>query len=420
MRVMKKITMSLLAMLVAVSGMAQIKLGKDFNLKIYGQVRADIYYNSRDNVQSVDGLFYMYPKDEVLDPNGNDINSGDNSNMYTAYSRLGFDFTGPVLLKAKSSAKVELDYRGNGNDNLHTFRLRQAYFNLDWGKSKLLVGQTWHPFFGEVSPQILNLNTGAPFQAFSRAPQVRYRYNTGDIQLTASALWQSQYKSYGPTANDGSGNSRIQAPHKNANLPELALGLDYKADGWIIGVGMDVLSITPRVQAIGADNKTYKVDERLTTVSYEGHVKYTGDKLFFAAKSTLGANFSHVSMLGGYAVKAQDAKTGEREYTAFRNSSSWINLVYGKKWKPGIFVGYIKNLGTADEMLGSTVYGTGTNVDQLLSTTFELTYNIPHFKVGAEYNLSTAWYGKNDKDGKVIDTHSIANNRLVLTAIYSF
>ena len=84
------------------------------------------------------------------------------------------------------------------------------------------------------------------------------------------------------------------------------------------------------------------------------------------------------------------------------------------------FVGYIKNLGTADEMLGSTVYGTGTNVDQLLSTTFELTYNIPHFKVGAEYNLSTAWYGKNDKDGKVIDTHSIANNRLVLTAIYSF
>ena len=91
---MKKITMSLLAMLVAVSGMAQIKLGQDFNLKIYGQVRADIYYNSRDNVQSVDGLFYMYPKDEVLDPNGNDINSGDNSNMYTAYSRLGFDFTG--------------------------------------------------------------------------------------------------------------------------------------------------------------------------------------------------------------------------------------------------------------------------------------------------------------------------------------
>ena len=39
-----------MAALVAVSGMAQIKLGKDVNLKIYGHVRTDIYYNSRDNV----------------------------------------------------------------------------------------------------------------------------------------------------------------------------------------------------------------------------------------------------------------------------------------------------------------------------------------------------------------------------------
>ena len=65
-------------------------------------------------------------------------------------------------------------------------------------------------------------------------------------------------------------------------------------------------------------------------------------KTYLDAKTVLGSNFTHTSMLGGYAVKSQDAKTGEREYTPFRNSSSWINIVYGKKWKPGIFVGYIK------------------------------------------------------------------------------
>ena len=54
---MKKITLSLMAALVAVSGMAQIKLGKDVNLKIYGHVRTDIFYNSRANTESVDGLF---------------------------------------------------------------------------------------------------------------------------------------------------------------------------------------------------------------------------------------------------------------------------------------------------------------------------------------------------------------------------
>jgi len=435
---MKKITLSLMAALVAVSGMAQIKLGKDVSLKIYGHVRTDLYYNSRDNVQSVDGLFYSYPKDEVLDHYGNDINGSDNSNMYTVYSRMGFDFAGPMIGKAKTSAKIEFDFRGNGNDNLSALRLRHAYFNFDWGKNKVLVGQTSHPFFGEVSPQILNLNTGSPFQPFGRAPQIRYRHNNGALQLQVAAVWQSQFKSHGPTADDGTGkgNARNQYPHKNSNIPELALGIDYKANGWIVGVGIDMLSIVPRTKATVSDllssywdpekgepTTTYKVDERLTTVSYEAHVKYQKDKLFFAAKSTLGSNFTHTSMLGGYAVKSQDAITGEREYTPFRNSSNWINIVYGKKWKPGIFFGYIKNLGTADDMeMGDNkaIYGTGTNIDQLLSGTFELTYNVPHWKIGAEYNYTSAWYGKTQKDGKVKDTHAVGNNRLVLSATYSF
>ena len=431
---MKKITLSLMAALVAVSGMAQIKLGKDVSLKIYGHVRTDLYYNSRDNVQSVDGLFYSYPKDEVLDHNGNDINGADNSNMYTVYSRMGFDFAGPMIGKSKTSAKIEFDFRGNGNDNLSALRLRHAYFNFDWGKNKVLVGQTSHPFFGEVSPQILNLNTGSPFQPFGRAPQIRYRHNSGALQLQAAAVWQSQFKSHGPTADDGTGkgNARNQYPHKNSNIPELALGIDYKANGWIVGVGIDMLSIVPRTKATVPDllssstenaTTTYKVDERLTTVSYEAHVKYQKDKLFFAAKSTLGSNFTHTSMLGGYAVKSQDITTGEREYTPFRNSSNWINIVYGKKWKPGIFIGYIKNLGTADDMeMGSNkaIYGTGTNIDQLFSGTFELTYNVPHWKIGAEYNYTSAWYGTTQKNGKVTDTHAVGNNRLVLSATYSF
>ena len=430
---MKKITLSLMAALVAVSGMAQIKLGKDVSLKIYGHVRTDLYYNSRDNVQSVDGLFHSYPKDEVLDHNGNDINGSDNSNMYTVYSRMGFDFAGPMIGKAKTSAKIEFDFRGNGNDNLSALRLRHAYFNFDWGKNKVLVGQTSHPFFGEVSPQILNLNTGSPFQPFGRAPQIRYRHNNGALQLQAAAVWQSQFKSHGPTADDGTGNgnARNQYPHKNSNIPELALGIDYKANGWIVGLGIDMLSIVPRTKATVRDllvdspnaTTTYKVDERLTTVSYEAHVKYQKDKLFFAAKSTLGSNFTHTSMLGGYAVKSQDAKTGKREYTPFRNSSNWINIVYGKKWKPGIFIGYIKNLGTSDDMeMGDNkaIYGTGTNIDKLLSGTFELTYNVPHWKIGAEYNYTSAWYGKTQKDGKVTDTHAVGNNRLVLSATYSF
>ena len=85
----------------------------------------------------------------------------------------------------------------------------------------------------------------------------------------------------------------------------------------------------------------------------------------------------------------------------------------------GYFFGYMKNLGTSDEI--SKMYGTGTNVDQLVSTSAELTYNVPHWKLGVEYNLTSAWYGSmKSSNGKIIDTHSVSNNRLVATVLFMF
>ena len=75
----------------------------------------------------------------------------------------------------------------------------------------------------------------------------------------------------------------------------------------------------------------------------------------------------------------------------------------------------MKNLGNGVNEI-SKMYGTGTNVDQLVSTNAELTYNVPHWKLGVEYNLTSAWYGSmKSSNGKIIDTHSVSNNRLVAT-----
>ena len=56
---------------------------KDFNYKFYGQIRTDFYYNSRANEETVDGLFYMYPKDKVYDATGKDLNATANGSFYT-------------------------------------------------------------------------------------------------------------------------------------------------------------------------------------------------------------------------------------------------------------------------------------------------------------------------------------------------
>ena len=150
MHIMKKYILIFLCLITVSGSFAQMQ---DFKFKFYGQIRTDFYYNSRANEETVDGLFYMYPKDKVRDPEGNDVNSTPNSNFYTLYSRLGVDVAGPKLGTAKTSAKVEVDFRGTGT-SYSVIRLRHAYLNLDWGKSALLLGQNWHPLFGDVSPQI--------------------------------------------------------------------------------------------------------------------------------------------------------------------------------------------------------------------------------------------------------------------------
>lgn len=420
---MKKLFILLsLSFLTLSANAEEVQSKKGFELKLYGQVRADLFYNTRANVENVDGLFYSYPMDIKLDAEGDDLNDQDNSNMYLLYSRLGLDVKGPKLGKANTSAKIEFDFRGSGT-TLSLIRLRHAYFNFNWGKSSVLAGQTWHPFFGEVSPSILNLNTGAPFQPFSRAPQVRYRFNHNALQLTASVVWQSQFLSAGPDEKDETKSVKSNKYIKNSCVPEIHFGADYKTNNLIVGGGVNMTSLVPRTQStVAVDSvttKTFKVNERITSVSGEIHAKYTTPMWYFAAKSTLASNLTQTSMLGGYGVCDIDPITGQQSYTPTYNSSSWVNVVWGKKWKVGVFGGYMKNLGTTKEV--STLIGTGVDVDQLACGAAEVTYNLSNWRIGLEYNYTAAWYGSlNPANGKIINTHSVDNHRIVASCTYSF
>ena len=393
---------------------------KHFDYKFYGQIRTDLFYNTRSNSETVDGLFYMYPKDEVKDPNGEDLNGAPNGNFYTLYTRLGVDVKGPELGHGiRPSAKVEVDFRGSGT-SYSMIRVRHAYFNLDFKKhSSLLVGQTWHPLYGDVAPDIMNLNMGAPYQPFSRAPQARYRLHQKKFQLTAAAIWQSQYLAVGPANNEVGTvtTAKSQDFLKNSLTPEFYLGLDYKTPQLQAGVGMEMMSMTPRTTSkVGA--QTYRVHERITSLSYEAHVKYQKESFLLAAKSVLGSNLTQTSTVGGYGITATDPVTDEQEYTPLKTSHTWVNVMYGKKWRGGLFGGYLKNLGATEKVSG--LIGTGLNLDQLATATAEVSYNLPNWKFGLEYSYCNAWYGSNDEKGKVVDTHRVDNHRIVAVALFQF
>ena len=402
---------------------------KHFDYKFYGQIRTDLFYNSRSNSETVDGLFYMYPKDEARDPNGEDLNGIPSGNFYTLYTRLGVDVKGPKLGHGiRPSAKVEVDFRGSGT-SYSTVRIRHAYFNLDFKKhSSLLVGQTWHPLYGDVAPDIMNLNMGAPYQPFSRAPQARYRFHQKNFQLTAAAIWQSQYLAVGPADNEVGtvGTKKSQDFLKNGLTPEFYLGLDYKTPNLLAGVGLEMMSMTPRTTSdITKENsagdtysETYRVHERITSLSYEAHVKYQKESFLLAAKSVLGSNLTQTSTVGGYGITATDPVTGEQEYTPLKTSHTWVNVMYGKKLRGGLFGGYLKNLGATEKVNG--LIGAGLDLDQLATATAEISYNLPNWKFGVEYSYCNAWYGSNDEKGKVVDTHRVDNHRIVAVALFQF
>ncbi len=407
---MKRLTFLILSFLLLLTG---AKAQKDnFSYQFYGFVRGDLYYNSRSNYETVDGVFYLYPKDEVKDPNGKDLNANPNSSFYSFCTRLGLDIAGPRIGSAQTSAKIETDLSGTTSINF-MLRIRHAYAQLKWENgSTLLLGQTWHPLFGEVKPDVLNLATGSPFQPFNRSPQIRYKYQAGRFTLTGSAIYQLIYKSEGPSG-------KSEEYQKNGVLPELYAGIDYSKGNFLAGVGIDMLSLKPRLQSV-VDNEIYKVDERITTFSYEAHARYATKELNLAAKTLLASNLTHTSLLGGYGVTAIDPVTGQQDYTPFRHSTTWVNATYGTKWQGGLFAGYTKNLGTDEPLVGS-VYGGGLQVDQLKAGGAQITYNLPNWTVGIEYLATTADYGTIDNfDGKVRDTHGVTNHRVLCTFFYRF
>ena len=54
--------------------------------------------------------------------------------------------------------------------------------------------------------------------------------------------------------------------------------------------------------------------------------------------------------MGGYGITSIDEVTGKQQYSPLRTSSTWVNVAYGKKWRPALFFGYLKNLGATKEV----------------------------------------------------------------------
>jgi hypothetical protein len=375
--------------------------------KLYGFVRNELYFNSRQNFDVLDGLFNIFPKPIDPDGLGKDKNAVPNSQMLAISTRLGIDFTSAPIFGAKTTAKIECDFAGISS-SYYLIRLRQAYMKLNWAKTELLVGQTWHPMFANLQPITPALSVATPFQPFNRSPQIRLNQKLNDnLTFITAASYQMQYMTQGPLGASAS-------YMKTGLLPSLHIGLDYKSKSIVAGVGVD--------------GKSLKINNvRFNSGAAVAYAGYTNKKFQIRAKSVLGQNMSEYIMLGGYGLSVDDTAT-KADYTNFNTSTSWLSIAYGSKIQVGIYGGLAQNLGSNKDLklTPNSVYGYGFYdasqqiIDQLYRISPHITYNLPNFRLGFEYELTTAKYGTIQANGRVVNPYTVSNHRALATISYIF
>ena len=413
------------------------KTEKPAHIKFYGFIRNYFAFDSRESKAGTKDLFYYLPLDESLNANGTDINANPSFRFLAITSRLGLDVKDYQIGKTKVGAKVETDFYCM-NGNVAVLRLRQAYATLGWDNlgndgtqsTSLKIGQAWHPMAAD-QPYVIDLETGTPFSAFSRTPQVMVDHNfSKNFALTAGVLWQMQYLSTGPK---GASDTYI----KYSCTPEIYAGLTMKTNhGFLARVGADVLSIKPRVR----NSEGEKVSDRITTVNPYVYAKYDSRDFSINAKVIYASAGEHFNMLSGYGVTKVEAD-GSWDYAPLHSTASFLSVKYGRKVQVQGMIGYMKNLGTSKALYEdaahpgytstSNVYISGNgfhNLNQLIRVTPTVVYNLGKLSFALEYDITAAQYGKyavaghvNSSNGLVDgDLHWITNHRLLGMVKFTF
>ena len=419
---MKKYILTIAAMCIALCGFAQ---EKKITFKPYGFIRNYAAYDSRANLSSNSDQFNMIPQDEKLNSYGDDLNKTPDILLLSITTRLGLNITGPEFLGAKTSAKIESDFAGFGTSNT-VLRIRQAYAKMDWEKDNLLVGQAWHPMMGDMMPDVFSLATGAPFTPFSRSPQVRYNRIAGDFTLTATALYQFQYLSYGPNANNLESSTTSFDYARKALIPELYFQAMYKNGGFIAGAGVDILTLKPRTEY--TDNAGVKMpsDELVTSFTPTAFFSYKENNWGIKGRVTYAQNASHLNMLSGYGV-TEVCEDGEVKYGSLNSVTAWMDITYKQQLKKGtltycLFGGYGKNLGCEDDFVSSSMmYVRGyKNIDNFWRVSPSVLYTHNAMQIGLEYEPTTVGYGTMKADGSVDKERSVTNHRICALLKYNF
>jgi hypothetical protein len=306
---------------------------------------------------------------------------------------------------------VEVDFLGTTNDKFNMLRMRHAYLQLNWTKTELLAGQTWHPMFvAACFPMVVNFGGSLPYHVLSRAPMLKLTYKPGKLAMTAYVLTQSDFPTSGPQ-----GASSVYL--RNSGLPEIYGQLMYSSPSLLLGTTAGFMVLHPELKTAAG----YRNDASISALTANVFGKLSMASFTLRTQGIYSENANHLIMLGGFGeTDITNALTGERGYSNVGTMSVWADIeTNGPKYKVGFFAGYSENLGSEKAITGRS-WVRGGNIASIyrMGPRFILISGKLAWGLEAFYDVAT--YGTPDSKFQFDETTDVANLRLLSSLKYSF
>ena len=431
---MKRTLIALAAALLLIPGQSATAQNEVLaHFKPYGFIRNYGIFDSRKSKSMTEEIFYLYPMDvEYADDGTTDKNAVADFKYQALTTRLGLNIVGYKFNDIRMEGKIEADfYCLNSGGNTPTLRMRQAYTKLYWdnrGKKgivdvDLTLGQAWHPMAADM-PHGINLETGVPFNPFSRSAQAMVNVTLWDkLILTGGIVSQLQYRSTGPA---GSTNNY----QKYSLIPEAYFGVSFKSAGFLARAGVDLLTIKPRY---GYTDAGERIKDILFTASPMIYLQYTFEDFQIKAKSVYGLSGEHLQMMTGY-VAYDITDPAHYKYSPLQQSISFLSMQYGRELQGMVMLGFLKNFGSIDPVIKDGNYpdtkyiyvhgSAAKNVRLMFRVCPALVYNLGKLQLGLEYNFTGVQYGSADKLDQFgmanTNLHMVYNHRVSLMTKFNF
>ncbi len=377
-----------------------------------GYVGYEMFFDTYNSATTRDGEVYLYPWAENLDINDKDINKNFQAQMLSIQSRVRMTSSGLSALGANLKGVVEGDFLGTAQDYTRLFRLRHAFVQLNWSKSNLILGQTWHPMFVTgCFPGVFSFGAAAPFHPLNRAPQLRYTFSpTKNFDIMGAMLFHGDFKSKGP-AN----------AQQNSGVPDMQFQFVFKNNFLFTGITTGYKILTPRQETVAG----VKTNENVGSYNLQVFAKLTTKLVIVKVEGVYGENLTNFVMIGGYGASENPALVDDYSYANIKTMSVWSDVATNfKKLNGGVFVGYSSNLGANGDYYSLGGYTRGEDIRYIFRispraqyTSGKLTFIIEHIMTGAAYgtlDVANADYSFIDKDSPKI------NHRVLFGVKYSF